>query len=177
MRINNYIVLSLLVSFGLTACADRVGLAEQKMQEIRNQPAQPIQPLPQPQVVQAFNYSAGQLRSPFMPPSLMLRATQEAEIQGVRPDETRIKEPLEQFDLNELTYRGIVVSENGELYALIQTPEGRIASVKVGNYLGKNYGRITEITPTQINLIEIVPDSRVGFIEQPTSIAVTASYD
>lgn len=176
MRTNNFgIILCLMVSFFVVGCTDREGLAEQEMQNIRNQSAKPIEPPPQPQVVQAFHYSANQLRSPFMPPSLMLRANQEAEIQGVRPDETRLKEPLEQFELNELIYRGIVVSESGELYGLIQTPEGQIASIKVGNYLGKNYGRVAEITPTQINLIEIVPDSRVGYIEQPATIALTAS--
>lgn len=177
MRKNNYSILCcLLASLALAGCADdRISLAEQEMQKIRESSAQPIEPPPQPQVVQAFNYSASQLRSPFMPPSLTLKATQEANIQGVRPDETRIKEPLEQFELNQLVYRGVVVSESGELYGLIQSPDGRIASVKVGNYLGKNHGRIAEITPTQINLIEIVPDSRVGYVEQPTSIAVTAS--
>lgn len=176
MRKNNLsIMLCLMVSFVIVGCTDREGLADQKMQDIRSQPAQPIEPPPQPQIVQAFHYSANQLRSPFMPPSLMLRASQEAEIQGVRPDEMRLREPLEQFELGELIYRGIVVSESGELYGLVQTPEGQVASIKVGNYLGKNHGRVAEITPTQINLIEIVPDSRVGYIEQPATIALTAS--
>lgn len=47
----------------LSGCTDRVGLAEQKMQDIRNQPAQPVKPPPTPEVVQEFNYSASQLRS------------------------------------------------------------------------------------------------------------------
>lgn len=161
----------------MTGCIDREGLADQEMQNIRNQTAQPIEPPPQPQAVQEFHYSAHQLRSPFMPPSLMLRASQEAEILGVRPDETRLKEPLEQFDLHELISHGVVTSETGELYALIATPDGRVASIKVGNYLGKNHGRVTNINvkENRIELIEIVPDSRVGYIEQPATIALTAS--
>lgn len=176
MRTNNIsIMFCLMMGFLVVGCTDRVGLANQKMQEIREQPAQPIEPPPQPQVVQAFHYSANLLRSPFMPPSLTLRASQESEIQGVMRDETRLREPLEQFELNSLVYRGLVVSESGEIHALVETPEGQVASIKVGNYMGKNHGRVTEITPTQINLIEIVPDSRVGYIEQPATIALTAS--
>mgnify|MGYP003483729953 CR=1 FL=1 len=58
----------------------------------------------------------------------------------------------------------------GQQYALVQRPDGSVASVRVGNYLGLNDGRIVEITPTQINLIEIVPDSRAGFVEKPQSL-------
>ncbi|MFW2177600.1 MULTISPECIES: pilus assembly protein PilP [unclassified Moraxella] len=173
---NNYkIVPWLIAGLFLTACADRVGLAEQKMQQIRSEPAQPVKPPPEPERVEEFTYSASQLRSPFMPPSLMLQASQAEQVEGVRPDVTRIKEPLEQFELNELTYKGSVASQSGELYGLVQRPDGSIASVKVGNYMGKNDGRIAEITPTQINLIEIVPDSRVGYVEKPASIVAAAS--
>ena len=70
----------------LSGCTDRVGLAEQQMQDIRNQPAQPVKPPPTPEVVQEFNYSASPLRSPFMPPSLMLQANQVQQMKGVRPD-------------------------------------------------------------------------------------------
>lgn len=175
MRNNFKIVTYTLIAYLAVGCADRVGLAEQKMQDIRNQPAQPVKPPPKPEVVKEYTYSANQLRSPFMPPSLMLQANKTEDIQGVRPDVTRLKEPLEQFDLNELTYKGSMVSQSGELFGLVQRPDGSIASVKVGNYLGKNDGRIAEITPSQINLIEIVPDSRVGYVEKPTSLVAAAS--
>lgn len=158
----------------LTGCEDRISLANQKMLEIRNQPAQPIKPPPTPERVEAFTYNAGNLRSPFMPTSLMLQASQVEQIQGVKPDENRIKEPLEQFELNQLVYKGSVVSQSGELYGLIQTPDGGIVSIKNGNHLGKNSGRVAEITPTQINLIEIVPDSRVGYVEKPATIAAAS---
>lgn len=180
MQINKTPLLSLKLvtlcaSVLLVGCEDRVSLANQKMQDIRNQPAQPVTPPPTPEPVKEFTYSAGNLRSPFMPTSLMLQANQVEQIQGVKIDESRIKEPLEQFELNQLVYKGSVVSQSGELYGLIQTPDGQIASVKVGNHLGKNNGRIAEITPSQINLIEIVPDSRVGYVEKPATIAAAVS--
>ncbi|WP_395144988.1 pilus assembly protein PilP [Moraxella atlantae] len=169
------ILVSGITVLSLTGCQDRVALAQQDMQDIRNQSAQPIQPPPEPEIVEAFNYSAQNLRSPFMPPSQMLQATQQEQIQGVRPDVTRLKEPLEQFELSELSYKGTMMSQTGQQVALIQRPDGSIATVGVGNYLGKNDGRIAEITPSQINIIEIVPDSRVGYVEKPNTLVVAAN--
>ena len=39
--------------------------------------------------------------------------------------------------------------------------------VKVGDYLGQNYGRITQIDETQIALREIVQDAAGEWIERP----------
>ncbi|MDO5767878.1 MAG: pilus assembly protein PilP [Psychrobacter sp.] len=159
----------------LTGCSDRIGKAEQQMAEIRNAPAQPIKPPPPIEKVEDFVYSANTLRSPFVPPSLVNVQPSTVTNNGVRPDLTREKEPLEQIELSELIFRGLVISPEGEQYGLVQRPDGSIASVKVGDYLGVNDGRIVEITPTQINLIEIVPDSRSGFIEKPASLVSPAS--
>lgn len=154
----------------LSGCADRIGLAEQAMQDIRASQAQDIEPTPKVSLVEDFVYSASSIRSPFLPPSLVNIQGPTTAIDGIRPDINRIKEPLEQYELAQLTFRGVVVSPEGQEYALVQRPDGSVASVKVGNYIGLNDGRIVEITPTQINLIEIVPDSRAGFIERPQSL-------
>lgn len=154
----------------LTSCTDRIGSAEQAMAEIRSATAQPIEPPPQPLLVEDFVYSASTLRSPFLPPSLVNVQSPTTAIDGVRPDINRTKEPLEQYEIAQLTFRGMLISPEGQQYALIQRPDGSVASVKVGDYIGLNDGRIVEITPTQINLIEIVPDSRAGFIERPQSL-------
>ncbi len=154
----------------LSGCSDRIGMAEQAMNDIRNMEAQPVEPPPQAELVEDFVYSASMLRSPFLPPSLVNSEAPTTSFDGIRPDINRTKEELEQYDIEQLTFRGIVISPEGQQYALIQRPDGSVASAKVGDYMGLNDGRIVEITPTQINLIEIVPDSRVGFIERPQSL-------
>lgn len=111
-------------------------------------PAQEIQPPPQAQLVEDFVYSANLLRSPFLPPSLVNVEGSTTAIDGVRPDLNRIKEPLEQYELAQMTFRGMVISPEGQQYALVQRPDGSVASVKVGDYIGLNDGRIVEITPT-----------------------------
>lgn len=163
-------LLMMVCLIALSACSNRIVTAEKDMADIRNQPAQPVEPPPQPQIIEDFVYSANELRSPFIPPGLMNLQTITIEDTGVRPDLNREKEPLEVFDLSLLVFRGMIVSPEGEQHGLVQRPDGSVTSVKVGNHMGLNDGRVVEITPTQINLIEIVPDSRAGFIERPQSL-------
>lgn len=159
-----------IATLSLAGCSDRIGMAEQAMTDIRNSPSQPIEPPPQAELVEDFVYSASTFRSPFLPPSLVNLQLPSNTENSVRPDVTRPKQPLEQYELSQLTFRGVVVSPEGQQYALVQRPDGSVANVKVGDYIGLNDGRIVEITPTQINLIEIVPDSRAGFVERPQSL-------
>lgn len=155
----------------ISGCTDRIAVANNKMKEIREAPAQPIDPPPEPEVIEDFVYSAREFRSPFIAPSVVTAKVDESEnTEGVRPDLERVKEPLEEYELAQLVYRGSVVSPDGKQYGLVQRPDNSVTSVQVGEYLGLNNGRIVEITPTQINLIEIVPDSRSGFVEKPQSL-------
>ena len=155
----------------VTGCSDRLSKAENEMKAIRDSGPTSIPPLPEPKRVEDFIYSAGETRNPFVATSLVsMQAAQEAVSSNVRPDTTRPRGPLEDFDLAQLIYRGKVVAPNGQEYGLVQLPDGSTRNVKVGEYIGKSDGRIVEITPTQINLIEIVPDSRNGFIEKKTPL-------
>ena len=60
-----------IAALAMTGCTDRIGMAEQAMTDIRNQPAQPIEPPPKAELVEDFVYSASSQRSPFLPPSLV----------------------------------------------------------------------------------------------------------
>jgi len=42
--------------------------------------------------------------------------------------------------------------------------------VKVGEYLGQNFGKITKITETEVTLREIVQDAAGEWIERPTTL-------
>lgn len=154
----------------LAGCSDPAKEAEMRMEQIRQKDAPPIPPLPEPERVEDFVYSAGDLRSPFLAPSLVNMQAQAIENNGVKPDVNRVREPLEEYELSQLIYRGKVVAPNGEEYGLVQLPDGYVRDVKVGEYMGKNDGRILEITPTQINLEEIVPDTRAGFVYKKTPL-------
>lgn len=154
----------------LSACSDRVSVVDQKMAEIRRGPAKPVEPLPKPVVIKDFTYSAGSLRSPFLAPSLQSMQTQQSQESAVKPDVNRIKEPLEVYELAELVYMGRIFNDKGDVRGLVRLPDGFVREVQVGEYMGKNDGKILEITPTQINILEIVPDARVGFVHKQETL-------
>ncbi|MBV8062889.1 MAG: pilus assembly protein PilP, partial [Nevskia sp.] len=54
---------------------------------------------------------------------------------------------------------------------MIKAPDGVIHRVSVGNYMGQNFGKITKISESEVDLDEIVPDGFGGFKEQPASLA------
>ncbi len=172
-KLNSLACLSVAM-LALVGCDNRVSSAEEKMAEIRKSPSQPIEPPPVTEKIKDFVYSASKERSPFVPPNLSVADTQ-AEEGGIQPDLERRKDELENYPLDKLVYRGLFVSPTGEQNGLIQRPDGTVASVTVGNHMGENYGRIVEITATHINLIEIVPDNRSGFVERAASLVSPTS--
>lgn len=160
-----------LLGLFLSGCDDRISLADAEMEKIKNERAQEIAPPPTPKKVEDYTYAAQNIRSPFIPQSLLERQQKIAQMPSVKPDENRPKEPLEEYELSQLVYRGKVVAPNGQEYGLVQTPSGLVENIQVGNYMGKNYGRVTEITATQINLIEIVKDTEDQYVEKAASIS------
>lgn len=165
----------LTASILMASCTDRVGVAQSAMHDIREEDAQPIEPAPEFKPVESFVYSAAKLRSPFMPESLNLEMTMIEENQsGVKPDKTRPPEPLELYELSELVLRGIMIDPKGELYGLVEKPDRTVFPVRVGNHMGKNFGRVVEITPEQVNLIEILPDNKFGYVEKPKTLTTPA---
>ena len=160
----------------LVGCDSRIDAVNQEMANIRNQQPLPIEPAPVFNPVPSFNYSAQQLRSPFLPNSL---ANELKIMSGKRvyPNFSRQPQPLESYPLESLTLKGSMKGAAGQTVGLIQTPDGEIERVQLGNYMGMNQGRIIEITPTRIDLLEIVPDGRDGYIERPRSLVLIGPID
>ncbi len=155
----------------LTGCESRIDAVDARMKQIHAQPPQPVPPPPAFLPVPTYAYSAQQLRSPFMPPSLANELRISAG-RKVMPDLSRPPQYLEQFPLEGLRMRGTMTQPGRALFGLVESPEGSVIRVQPGNFMGKNYGRIVSITPSQINVLEIVPDGRDGFVERPRSLVM-----
>lgn len=169
---NNYkLLFSFMAGLVLVGCDSKIDAVNQKMAEIRNEPALPIEPAPVFSPVPLFNYSAHQLKSPFMPSSLAAELKIMAG-KRVYPNFNRQPEPLESYALESLNMKGSMRGKTNETIALIQTPDRQIERVQVGNYLGMNQGRVVKISPTQIDLVEIVPDGRDGYVERPRTLVL-----
>ena len=143
----------------------------QFMDEARKVPQSKIDPPPTFEPYEPFVYAVAEKRSPFDQPQSAdeLSLARQGNRQSVEPDFDRPKEPLEFFNLSGLKMVGTLARE-GSLWALVDDGEGSIHRVQPGNYMGKNFGRITNATETQLELIEIVSDGREGWLERPKTI-------
>lgn len=86
----------------------------------------------------------------------------------IAPEMARRKEPLEAFPLDSMAMVGSM-NKNGKPTALLIVDK-LLYQVQPGNYLGQNYGRITGISETSIQLREIVQDPTGDWIERTTSL-------
>jgi type IV pilus assembly protein PilP len=139
------------------------------MTEKRAQPGGVMTPIPPFKTYTAFSYSATTLRSPFDRPIEIREITQMQAVSTVEPDENRPKEFLEQFTFDSLTMVG-TLSRAGIDWSLMRDPEGGVHRVKLGNFLGRNHGKIVEMTGSYVAVIEIVSDGNEGWVERPRSI-------
>lgn len=139
--------------------------------ETKRRPAGQIEPLPPFVPYQSFSYSAMTERGPFDPPVEDVAQLVLGKKSDVKPDLTREKEFLENFNIVSLTMVG-TIEQGGVLWALINDGEGGIHRVTQGNYLGKNFGRIVATSKRQIDIIEIVPNGADGWVERPQVIKI-----
>lgn len=140
------------------------------MDEVRAKPKGSIEPLPTFQPYEAFTYSAASMRSPFQPPIKIDLAQRQKGSVDIRPDDTRVKQFLEGFNIENFTMVG-TLANNGATYGLLQGGGG-VHRVRVGDYLGRNHGRIIDIDEAAIEVVEIVPDGEGGWLERPRSLTL-----
>lgn len=138
------------------------------MNEVRARPASAIEPTPKFRSYEAFTYNASSLRSPFQPPIKIDLANRQKGSREVKPDPSRIKQFLEGFNIEQFEMVGTLANETGT-FALVRGAGG-VYRLKVGDYLGRNDGRIVGINDNQIDVIEIVPDGEGAWLERPRSI-------
>ena len=131
-----------------------------------------IEPLPPFEQVAPFAYQAGGFRSPFEAPVEVVPG-KKARLDGrqVRPDATRVKQYLEQFNIGQLAMVG-TLEQRGQLYALIRDVEEGVHRVRAGDYMGADHGKILDINDTAIELLEIVSDGTGGWVERQRSVSL-----
>ena len=121
-----------------------------------------IDPLPAVKPFEPFAYEGFDLPDPFKPRKLA--APKEGAGGGLAPDLNRRKEPLEAFPLEQLKMVG-TLSQGKDTYALVRADK-TLYRVKKGNYMGQNFGLITDVTEGEIKLKEIVQDSAGDWAER-----------
>jgi len=155
------------VSAALSACSSADDELARFIEDTKHEPGGRVEPLPEIKPYQTFVYSASDMRSPFLPSS----PGSGAGLAGVRPDQKRNREFLEQYSLDTLKMVG-TLRLGGQMYGLVETKDGLVHRVTTGNHMGQAEGKITDISPSKISLIEIVPDSLGGYMERPAALGL-----
>ena len=154
---------------GLASCGgERYSDLRQFVKESDNLPRGRIPPLPDVKPYEPFAYDAYSLVDPFRPRKI---EPQKSAAGGLQPDLARRKEPLESYPVENLRMVGML-QQNKANYALVKSPDNNLFRVKTGNYMGQNFGLITEITESTIKLKEIVQDSGGDWTERISTISL-----
>lgn len=146
---------------------------QQWMQEQRNQTRPSVPPIPEPKQFTPQAYTQNGSMDPFSSQKLA-QALKSESVQAssnaalITPELARRKEPLEAFPLDSMKMVGSLIRE-GRPVALLRV-DNLLYQVKAGNYLGQNYGRITQISETELALREIVQDAAGEWIERTATL-------
>ena len=173
MKQARYLLLAAIASALFGCSSGEFSDLQAYMDEVRAQPRGRIEPMPEEVVYEPFTYTATSLRSPFQPPVKLEESRRERGRSDLKPDETRVKHFLENFNIESFSMVGTLANQDG-VQALIRGGDG-VHRVRTGEYLGRNQGRITEINADAVEVIEIVPDGEGGWLERPRTLMLQES--
>ncbi|MBP7369817.1 MAG: pilus assembly protein PilP [Arenimonas sp.] len=138
--------------------------------QIKNRPAPPLDPLPLVEDPPVVEYSSLGLRDPFAKPPINRMSTGT----GPSPDLNRRRQPLEAFTLDSLYMVG-TIGKGPNPVGLILAPDKVTYRVSPGSYLGQSDGRVISVSPDHIDMVELVPDGNGGWMERQATIALSES--
>jgi type IV pilus assembly protein PilP len=176
------VAITIAACLSLAGCVsrDRSDL-ENYVSEVLSRPGGRIEPLPPIKPYERYLYRSGELglRDPFRSFFEKERDKKDFRIAD-DPDQKRFateilthnREELERSELDSLRLVGILEND-AELWGIIRDTEGTVHRVKVGNYIGVNYGKILNIQEDRIDLREIVKDSQGRWEERQASLALS----
>jgi type IV pilus assembly protein PilP len=166
-RFSRYSLICIAMGVLLSGCGGQDSKMEKTQEfvtKVQQSKEQNVEPLPQfttpalPQNTQNIS------RNPFAPA---------VENQQLKPDTSHPPGPLESFPLTQLLYVG-TLSQSNQIWGLISTPTGAIYSIAIGQYIGQNYGKVTQITPQKITVQETVSDGLGGWVIRMKELPITS---
>ena len=130
-----------------------------------------VDPLPQVRPYEPVPYTAEGQIDPFRPERIEVAAARgapSASASLIDEQKKRPPEPLEAFPLESIQMLGTITQAN-ETFALVKAGPN-LYRVRKGNYMGQNFGVITQIDEGQIAVKELVQDSTGDWVERMTAL-------
>jgi type IV pilus assembly protein PilP len=127
-------------------------------------------PLTPPKKFNPQPYTASTGADPFSSQKLSVAIKTESRSTNslLAAESNRRKEPLESFALEGMVMVGSVL-KGPQPFALVRV-ENLLYSIKVGDYMGQNFGKVTRVTETEIGLREIAQDASGEWVERATAL-------
>jgi type IV pilus assembly protein PilP len=140
------------------------------MDETRRATPPVLEKIAEPKHFEPFRYEAGGGVDPFSLGKLKvgMAASPGREGNGLRPDVSRRREPLESFPLDNLKMVGNL-RQGAANVGLLQA-DAALYQVRVGNYIGQNFGRVLKISEAEISVRELVQDAAGDWVERDTAL-------
>ena len=166
---------ALVLCAGMVGCTDNGVELQQWMQETKQATKVSIPKLSEPKKFIPFLYDSKSSVDPYNPNKLLvaLARAQGTSNSMLKPDMERRREPLESFPLDTLKMVG-TMTKPGTRYALLQADK-TVFQAKVGNYVGQNFGLITKVSDTGVELKEIVQDASGDWVERLAKLELQES--
>lgn len=92
---------------------------------------------------------------------------------SLRPNLDRRREPLEAYPLETLRMVGVLI-QGSSTHALVMADKS-LHQVKVGNYMGQNFGVVTGISDHDVTLKELVEDVHGDWVERVSTLTLQES--
>ncbi len=168
-RVSRVFVTATLLA-GLSGCGDG-GVQEIKdwMKDVRLHTKVSIPQLSPPKTFTPFVYAGAGSVDPYNPSKMTVAfAKLQANSKGLKPDLERRREPLENYPLDTLKMVG-TLERPGLSYALVEA-DRVVYQIKVGNYMGQNFGIVTHISETAVDLREIAQDASGEWVERKAKL-------
>ena len=164
------LVLAVALALLLVACGEEFGDLKAELKEKTKDMRGRIEPLPVVKPYEPVPYKVFDQLDPFSAAKIELvtRAAGAGGGGGLKPDLNRPKEPLEAYPLESLKMVGVLQQKKAN-HALVKADTG-LYRVSVGNYMGQNFGLITGITDSQIQLRELIQDAVGDWTERQSTL-------
>ena len=118
-----------------------------------------------------FRYESAGLRDPFQAP---VSGWERGDDRGhsPAPDLQRRRTVLEGFSMQELRMVGVLAG-GGARSALVGDPDGMVHAVRVGDYVGRDFGRVDAIGDAGLVLIEAIADGSGGWVTRQRAMRLS----
>ena len=160
-------ILAVFAALSLTACG---GDSHQDLKLWMNAATRDLKgrvpPLPEIKPFPIVSYDADERLDPFKP--VGIDPEKKAAGGGIKPDFNRRKEPLESYPLESLKMVGLL--QQAKMKHAIIRAGAVVYQVKIGNYVGQNFGIITSISESEVQIRELVQDSTGDWVERTSTL-------